>query len=89
MKIGRRTATALVIVLGVALSALAEAFLVDEKEDLFPNSDLFLLWVGFGFVGCVGIVVLSKWVGHAFLMKHDDPYTGEHVEAEPEEHRDG
>ena len=89
MKINRRLATALVIVIGVALSALAERYLVDHKEYLFPGSDLFLLWVGFGLVGCVGIVVISKWVGHTFLMKHDDPYTGEHVEAEPEEHSDG
>ncbi len=89
MRIGPRLATALVIVIGVALSALAESYLVDHKEFLFEGSDWPMFWVGFGFVGCVGIVVLSKWVGHAFLMKHDDPYTGEHVEAEPEEHRDG
>lgn len=89
MKISPRLATALVIVIGVALSALAELFLVNHKEYLFAGSDLLLFWVGFGFAGCVGIVVISKWVGHAFLMKHDDPYTGEHVEAEPEEHGDG
>ena len=89
MKINRRLATALVILIGVALSALAEVYLVDHKEFLFEGSDLLLFWVGFGFVGCIGIVVISKWVGHAFLMKHDDPYTGEHVEAGPEEQGDG
>ncbi len=77
------------IVIGVVLSAVLEVFLVDHREFLFTGSDVLLFWVGFGLVGCIGIVVISKWVGHTFLMKHDDPYTGEHVEAEPEEHRDG
>lgn len=77
------------IVIGVVLSAALEVFLIDHREFLFAGSDLLLFWVGFGLVGCIGIVVISKWVGHTFLMKHDDPYTGEHVEAEPEEHRDG
>ena len=96
MKITPRLATALVIVIGVALSALTELYIFDhkeylfyEKEYLFPGSGLLLFWVGFGLFGCIGIVVISKWVGHTFLMKHDDPYTGEHVEAEPEEPRDG
>ena len=77
------------IVIGVVLSAVLEVFLIDHREFLFAGSDVLLFWVGFGLVGCIGIVVVSKWVGHTFLMKHDDPYTGEHVEAEPEEHRDG
>lgn len=73
------------IVIGVVLSAVLELFFVGHREFLFTGSDLLLFWVGFGLVGCIGIVVISKWVGHTFLMKHDDPYTGEHVEAEPEE----
>lgn len=79
------------IVIGVVLSAVLERFFVgvDHRKYLFAGSDLPLFWGGFGLVGCIGIVVISKWVGHTFLMKHDDPYTGEHVEAEPEEHRDG
>ncbi len=77
------------IVVGVVLSAALEVLLVHHREYLFAGSTLLLFWAGFGFVGCVGIVVISKWVGHTFLMKHDDPYTGEHVEAEPGEHRDG
>lgn len=76
------------IVVGVVLSAVLEVFLVDHREFLFAGSDVLLFWVGFGLAGCIGIVVISKWVGHTFLMKHDDPYTGEHVEAEPREHGD-
>lgn len=76
------------IVIGVLLSAALELFRFPEPEFLFKGSGVFLFWVGFGLVGCIGIVVISKWVGHTFLMKHDDPYSGEHVEAEPREHRD-
>ncbi len=77
------------VAIGVVLSVVLERFFVPDRKFLFTGSDEPLFWVGFGLVGCIGIVVISKWVGHTFLMKHDDPYTGEHVEAEPEEHRDG
>lgn len=87
MSLDRRIAVA--IVAGLALSALAEWLLVDHREYLFAGSTWFLFWTGFGFVCCVGIVVVSKWAGHAFLMRHDDPYTDEHVEAEPGEDGDG
>ena len=83
MSLDRRLAVA--IVAGLALAALAEMLLVDHREHLFAGSTWLLFWTGFGFVGCVGIVVISKWAGHAFLMRHDDPYTGERVEAEPGE----
>ena len=76
------------IVIGVVLSAALDWFRFPEPEFLFAGSDVPLFWVGFGLAGCIGIVVISKWVGHTFLMKHDDPYTGEHVEAEPGEHGD-
>ena len=71
------------IVAGALLSALAELAFVSKREAYFAGSDLFLFWVGFGLLSCIGIVEVSKWVGHTFLMRHDDPYTGEHVEAEP------
>ena len=89
MRNRRFLVTALVIAIGVVLAAAFELFLVDDRKFIFAGSDQPLFWVGFGLVGCIGIVVISKWVGHTFLMKHDDPYTGEHVEAEPGEHRDG
>lgn len=71
------------IVAGVLLSVAAELLFVSKREAYFTGSDLFLFWVVFGLLSCIGIVEVSKWVGHTFLMRHDDPYTGEHVEAEP------
>lgn len=87
MSIDRLTAIATAI--GVALSALLEVLFVDDGKRLFVGSDFPLFWVGFGLAGCIGIIVVSKWLGRAFLMKRDDPYTGERVEAEPEERADG
>ncbi len=81
--------TAAIIVVGVALSALIEVLFVDHRKSLFAGSDIPLFWVGFGLAGCIAIIVVAKWVGHGFLMKHDNPYTGEHVEDEPEEHANG
>jgi hypothetical protein len=28
----------------------------------------------YGFVGCVGIVLVSKWLGHSWLQRHEDYY---------------
>ena len=77
------------VAIGLLVSLIAELMFVEHRHRLFLGSDLTLYWAGFGFLACVTIVIVSKWVGHAFLMKHDDPYTGEHVEAEPGEHDRG
>ena len=84
-----RIVAALAIALALALSVLAEVYLVDNRKYLFAGSDRLLFWTAFGLVNCLGIVLVSKWIGHAFLMRHDDPYSGEHVQAEPEEQGDG
>ncbi len=31
-------------------------------------------WSIFGFVGCVGIIVISKWFGHLGIMTREDYY---------------
>ena len=84
-KQSKRTSFREVSIAAVAVLALIEGFFVDHYEYLFYGSDTFALFMAFGFVCCIGIVVVSKWVGHSLLMRHDDPYTGEHVEAEPKE----
>ena len=84
---------AVLLVMGAALvlSALAELAFVDRGnlEDPFAGSTLPLFWSGFGLVWCVVIVLVSKWLGHAFLTRHRDPYTGEPVEDEHAEGGDG
>jgi hypothetical protein len=31
-------------------------------------------WSVFGFIGCVVIILVSKWYGHAGIMKREDYY---------------
>jgi hypothetical protein len=31
-------------------------------------------WAAFGFVGCVVIILVSKWFGHAGIMQREDYY---------------
>ena len=35
------------------------------------------------------IVVVSKWFGHTFVMRHDDPYTSEPVPHDQNENKHG
>lgn len=65
------------IVLGVSAS-LAADFLLLDRENLHPvlrYSDVPAFWAAFGVSWCAVIVVGSKWLGHAFLMRRRDPYT--------------
>ncbi|SPE55422.1 conserved exported hypothetical protein (nuo-associated) [Verrucomicrobia bacterium] len=43
-------------------------------------------WSLFGFVGCVLIVILSKWYGHAGIMTREDYY--ESTDEDETEHTD-
>jgi hypothetical protein len=31
-------------------------------------------WAGFGFLGCLAIIFVSKWFGHAGIMTREDYY---------------
>jgi drug/metabolite transporter (DMT)-like permease len=62
----------------LALAALvvldAIPWLVDKehahtKAEHFPG-----FWAVFGFVGCVLIILVSKWFGHAGIMRSEDYY---------------
>ena len=33
-------------------------------------------FAGYGFLGCVAIVLISKWLGHRYLQKREDFYDG-------------
>ena len=48
---------------------------------VFPNPHPHFWWqkipvfdVAFGFFGCVFIVLVSKWIGHRWLMKDEEYY---------------
>lgn len=49
------------------------AFFTDEK--VFRHAEHFpAFWSIFGFVACTLIIFLSKWYGHAGIMKREDYY---------------
>jgi len=76
-------------VVTLVLSAAVELAFVEHRHRLFLGSDLTLYWAAFGFVACVVIVLVSKWFGHTFVMRHDDPYTNEQTQHGTTERNDG
>jgi hypothetical protein len=62
------------IALAVLVALDAIPGLIDKehahtKAEHFPG-----FWAAFGFVGCVLIIVVSKWFGHAGIMTREDYY---------------
>ena len=58
----------------LALLILVDGLLVNKEHahtgpEHFPG-----FWSVFGFVGCVVIIVASKWFGHAGIMTREDYY---------------
>jgi hypothetical protein len=48
---------------------------VVDKEHAHTKAEHFpAFWAVFGFVGCVLIIILSKWFGHAGIMQREDYY---------------
>jgi hypothetical protein len=59
----------------VALVALDAIPAVVDKEHAHTAAEHVIgFWAGFGFVGCVVIILVSKWFGHAGIMKREDYY---------------
>ncbi len=70
-----RLKTVIRVCIGVlALLFLADAFLVNKEHAHTAVEHLPGFWSVFGFVGCVLIIILSKWYGHAGIMNREDYY---------------
>jgi len=59
----------------VALDALPG--LVDKEHAHTRAEHLPAFWAVFGFVGCVVLIVVSKWFGKAGIMQREDYYDDE------------
>ncbi len=69
-----RLKTVVRICFGVlALLILVDALFIN-KEHAEGVERLPAFWSVFGFIGCVLIIVLSKWYGHAGIMTREDYY---------------
>jgi len=67
----------LVVWLSIAalfLLVLVDAFLIDKGPAHTKTEHLPGFWSVFGFFGCVAIILVSKWFGHAGIMKREDYY---------------
>lgn len=57
--------------LWVAIGAL---FVVSVGVDLLIDATIPGLFAAFGLLGCILIIVASKWLGHAVLQREEDYY---------------
>lgn len=58
----------------LALLILVDALWVNKEHAHTGPEHLPGFWSVFGFVGCVLIILLSKWYGHAGIMTREDYY---------------
>ena len=65
--------TLLVIALVLIASALADVFWRDSYG-YYAWSRIPAFYALFGLIGCVTIVLVSKWLGHMWLQKEQDYY---------------
>jgi hypothetical protein len=71
--------TRLKTIIRVCFGVLAALIVVDglfvSKEHAHTAAEhLPGFWSVFGFIGCVLIIILSKWFGHAGIMTREDYY---------------
>lgn len=58
----------------LALLIVVDALLVDKEHAHTRLEHLPAFWSIFGFVGCVVIIIGSKWFGHAGIMTREGYY---------------
>ncbi len=58
----------------LVLLAAVDILFVGNAEAHTPVEHIPAFWSIFGFVGCVLIIVLSKWFGHLGIMTREDYY---------------
>jgi len=70
----RLKAVTLVCIAVLVLLAAADILLVNKDEAHTAAEHFPAFWSIFGFIGCVLIVIVSKWFGHAGIMTREDYY---------------
>ncbi len=66
-------------VIGICLAILGglvvlDALFVDKEHAHTMPEHWWGFWAGFGFLGCLAIIFVSKWFGHAGIMVREDYY---------------
>lgn len=62
------------VVLALLVVADALPFIVHKEHAHTAPERIPGFWSAFGFVGCVLIIIVSKWFGHAGIMKRENFY---------------
>jgi hypothetical protein len=62
------------VVLGLVVLMDAIPAIVDKEHAHTSIEHWPSFWAVFGFVGCVLIIIVSKWFGHAGIMVREDYY---------------
>jgi hypothetical protein len=58
----------------LALLIVVDALFVNKEHAHTRVEHFPAFWSVFGFIGCVLIIILSKWYGHAGIMTREDYY---------------
>ncbi len=69
-----RSKTVKRIAYGVLALLVVVDFIIPRHEIHFFGDKIPGFWSLFGFIACILIIVISKWIGHAWLMKDEDYY---------------
>jgi len=62
------------VVLAVLILLDAVPAVVDKEHAHTQAEHIPAFWAIFGFVGCVVLIIVSKWFGHAGIMQREDYY---------------
>ena len=69
-----RTKTAKKIAYLILVLLIVVDFVIPRHEIHFFGDEIPGFWSLFGFIACVLIVIVSKWIGHMGLMQNENYY---------------
>ena len=62
------------IAYGILVLLILVDFIIPRHEIHFFGDRIPGFWSLFGFISCVLIIVVSKWIGHHWLVRDEDYY---------------
>ena len=69
-----RTKTVKKLAYGILVLLIVADFIIPRHEIHFFGDRIPGFWSLFGFISCALIIIVSKWLGHHWLMRDDDYY---------------
>ena len=69
-----RTKTVKKFAYGILVLLVAADFIIQRHEIHFFGDKIPGFWSLYGFISCVLIIVVSKWLGHHWLVRDEDYY---------------